>query len=196
MNSQTFYVAKEGYRGLFLLATLIVFCLISEFNGIAFLLFCFCLFWAFLFRDPNRHSSYLAPNAFLSPVDGEVRDLVFQEDQVIVTIEVGLLDVGILRSPVAIDQYSVSQISGVPLFFSSQKHFLAPQSTIHFESCTMRITQNLFHLSLLDSRNFKQGEKMGFLKAGEVQISIKNLESKIDIGDKLKGGESVIGYLQ
>lgn len=197
MNSRTFYLAKEGHKGVLFLIVLVVLSLIFEFKFLAFLFFCCCLLWAFLFRDPERHSSYLSANAFLSPIDGKVRQIVFREDQAIVTIDVGLFDVGVLRAPIAFEKPCFSQMFGSPLFFSSKKSLLSPQSVIVFENHSMKIMQNLFHFPPIEAyRSCKQGEKIGFLKAGEVELVIKDIEIKINIGDQLKGGESVIGYLQ
>lgn len=197
MGSQTFYLAKGGHRGFLLLIALTILCLIFELKFFAFLFFCFCVLWIIFFRDPDRHSSFLAHNAFLAPIDGKVTQLVFQDDLAIITIKVNVLDVGVLRAPIAISDYHLFRVFGSPLFFSSMKSILSPQNTMTFEGHMMQITQNLFHLPPIEShRNFKQGERMGFLKAGEVRLRIKNIETKISIGDKLKGGESVIGYLQ
>lgn len=197
MNSQTFYLAKDGHKGFLLLLALIVLGLIFELKILAFFFFCLCVLWVILFRDPDRHSSYLAPNAFLSPIDGKVTQLVFQDDQAIITIKVDVFDVGVLRAPITIDHYHLSKVFGSPLFFSSKKMLLSPKSVLDFEGQTMQIIQNLFHFSPIQSnKSFKQGERMGFLKAGEVKLTIKNIETKISIGDRLKGGESVIGYLQ
>lgn len=197
MGSQTFYLAKGGHRGFLLLMALTILCLIFELKFFAFLFFCFCVLWIVFFRDPDRRSPFLSSNAFLAPIDGKVTQLVFQDDLAIITIQVKVFDVGILRAPIAINNYHFSRIFGSPLLFSSMKTILSPQDTIVFEGHTMQITQNLFHFSPIEfSKDFKQGDQMGFLKAGEIKLTIKNIEAKVSIGDKLKGGESVIGYLQ
>lgn len=197
MGSQTFYLAKDGYRGLLFLVSLVILGLIFGLKAFAFFFFCFCVLWVILFRDPERRSSSLASNTFLSPIDGKVTQLVFQDNQAIITIKVDLLDVGVLRAPMKIDQYRLSKIFGPPLFFSSKKALLSPEVTMNFENHRMKITQYLFHFSPIeDNGSFKQGERMGFLKAGEIQLIVENIETKIDIGNQLKGGESVIGYLQ
>lgn len=197
MGSQTFYLAKDGHKGFLFLIALVILALIFGLKIFAFLFFCLCVLWVLLFRDPERHSSFLAPNAFLSPIDGRVTQLVFQDEKAIITIQVGVFDVGVLRAPITISHYYLSKIFGSPLFFSSKKSLLSPQSTLKFEGHLMQITQNLFHFSPIECKeSFKQGERMGFLKAGEIQLVLKNIETKISIGDQLKGGESVIGYLQ
>lgn len=197
MSSQTFYLAKGGHRGFLLLIALTILCLIFELKFFALFFFCFSVLWIIFFRDPDRHSPFLSHNAFLAPIDGRVTQLVFQDDLAMITIQVNLLDVGVLRAPIAISDYHISRIFGSPLLFSSMKSILSPQDTIAFEGHMMQITQNLFHCSPIEfNKDFKQGERMGFLKAGEIRLTIKNIETKVSVGDKLKGGESVIGYLQ
>ncbi len=197
MNSQNFFLAKEGHKGAILLAILIVLSLIFDLNHFAFLLFCFFAFWIVLFRNPERKAFHLSSNAFLSPIDGKIIQIQSNGDYALIRIEVGLFDVGILHAPVEIAFCQVANIYGSPLFFSSKKSMLSPQSEVVFGEHQMRFTQNLFHIPPIDSeRSYSQGERMGFLKAGSVELRIKKIELKVNVGDRLKGGESVIGYLQ
>lgn len=197
MRSPTLYLAKDGYKGLLFFLFLFFLGLILGFKALSFFAFCLCVLWAILFRDPERHPYSFEENAFLSPVDGKVIDLVFRENKVLMTIKVDVLDVGVLRAPINIDEYRLSKISGSPLYFSSKKALLCPQITMKFEKYAMKITQNLFRFLPIEAKaSFRQGQKMGFLKAGEIELALEDIEVKVDVGQQLKSGESVIGYMQ
>ena len=197
MNSQNFYFAREGQKGAIFLIVLVILSLIFDLNGLAFWLFGFLAFWLILFRNPERKAFHISSNAFLSPIDGKIIQIQSNGDYALIRIEVGLFDVGILHAPVEITSFQIANIYGSPLFFSSKKSLFSPQSEVSFGEHKMKIVQNLFHISPIDlAKNYAQGARMGFLKAGNVELRIKKIELKVNVGDKLKGGESVIGYLQ
>lgn len=171
--------------------------MIFDFNQLAFLLFCFFALWVFLFRNPDREAKNFSSNAFLSPIDGRVTRIASEGDYVYVNLDVGLFDIGVLRAPIEIVSYQFFHIHGSPLCLSSKASLLSPKIEINFGDHQMKIRQQLFHIHPLEPQNqFLQGERMGFLKQGKVELKMKKIELKINVDDRLKGGESVIGYLQ
>lgn len=196
MNAQTFYVAPIGQKGALVLFILFVLSVFLSFEVLAFCFFVALIAWIFMFRNPERLATHLSSNAFLAPIDGKVEEIYAEGEYSVVIIHVGILDVGVLRSPLYISSYDISCLYGVPLLFSSKKNLLSPNFSLSFANHLLKIEQNLFSFFPIEQKErFERGERMGFLKAGKIKLRIKNIELKINIGDKIKGGESVIGYL-
>ncbi|WP_027326951.1 hypothetical protein [Helicobacter pametensis] len=197
MNSQTFYISKYGQRGALILFVCLILSLVFSWDLFALIVFCCLFLWIVMFRNPERLATHLSPNAFLAPIDGKILEILTQGDRTKIVISVGVLDVGILRSPMHIDHYEISAIHGVPLFFSNKKEAFSPHLSLKFGNHFLKIQQNLFRINPLDEqKSFERGERMGFLKAGKVELELESVELKVNIGDKIRGGESVIGYLK
>lgn len=198
MNSKITYLARSGYKGALWLGGLLLLFLFFGFSNLAFLFAIALAFWIFMFRNPERVALHLSENAFLSPIDGEIKQIQSKENITTITINSSVLDVGVIRSPMDIADYKIDALYGIPLYFSKTKEFFASKISFSFARGKMTFCPSLFHIYPLNpkTQNLERGERMGFMKAGEVVIEIKDIEVKVNVGDKLKGGESVLGYLQ
>lgn len=196
MSPRIFYIAQGGKRGALILLGLCILSALLSFEVLACLFLVFFVLWVVAFRNPERLATHLSENTFLAPIDGKIIEIDTKGDKTKVVIEVGIMDVGVLRSPVVIKDYQLSASYGVPLFFSKKRDFFSPISCLTFSNHSICVIQNLFHIAPFYSQDcFERGERMGFVKAGRVEMQIQKIELKVNIGDKIKGGESVIGYL-
>lgn len=198
MSSKITYLARSGYKGAIWLGVLLLLAIFFGFSNLAFLFAIALVFWIFMFRNPERVALHLSDNAFLSPIDGEIKQIQSKENITIITIVSGVLDVGVIRSPFDIAEYKIDNLYGIPLYFSKTKEFFASKFDFSFKRGKMTFRPNLFHIYPLKPKTtmLERGERIGFMKAGEVVIEIKDIEIKVNVGDKLRGGESVLGYLQ
>lgn len=197
MNSKITYLAKSGYKGAIILAALLGVAILLGLKNLAFLFAIALVGWVYMFRNPERVALHLSDNALLAPIDGEIKQIQSAGDKCIITIESKIFDVGVIRSPLNIQNYQISQTYGIPLYFSQKRDFFNPKVEFCFGENKMIFSPRLFHIFPLKSSitTLERGERMGFMK-GEVQMEIKNLETKLNVGDKVRGGESVLGYLQ
>ncbi|MCE3047176.1 hypothetical protein [Helicobacter kayseriensis] len=196
MSPRVFYIAQGGKKGALILLGLCIFSAILSFEFLACLFLILFALWVFAFRNPERLATHLSENIFLAPADGKIVEICAKGDKTKVVIEVGAMNVGVLRSPIAIKNYQLSKSCGVPLFFSKKRDFFSPVSSLSFLGHSICITQNLFRIEPFYSQGeFERGERMGFVKAGRVEMQIQKIELKVNVGDRIKGGESVIGYL-
>lgn len=198
MNSKITYLARSGYKGAFWLGGLLLLAIFFGFSKLAFVFVLLLAFWLFMFRNPERVALHLSNNAFLSPIDGKIKQIESKENVTVITISSNIFDVGVIRSPFDISEYKINNLYGVPLYFSKTKDFFASKFDFDFGRGKMTFRPALFHIYPLKPKTtlLQRGERMGFMKAGEVKIEIRDIEVKVNVGDKLRGGESVLGYLQ
>lgn len=195
MNAQTFCIARSGIKGALILGALLIAGLIFSLETLSWCLFILFVFWVFMFRNPERLATNLSNNAFLAPIDGKIKEIDTRGNRSKVVVDVGILDTGVLRSPIKILNCKKSAFHGVPLLMQKQA-FFSPEYILSFGHCLIKVTQNLFDsYPFFEQTSFERGERMGFVKVGKVELEIENIELKINVGDKIKSGESVIGYL-
>lgn len=197
MSSQINFLAKSGYKGAVWLVALLGASLLFGLGGLCFVFFISLVFWIILFRNPERNALHLSENAILAPIDGIVTDISSKAEVCQITIKNKLFDVGVIRSPQHIQAHTLLETHGIPLFFSSKKIFFNSEIIFSFGENKMTLRPQIFHLPpLYPSLNeLERGERMGFMK-GEIILEIKKIETKLNVGDRVKGGESVLGYLQ
>lgn len=198
MNTQTFYIAKSGYKGLVVLLVLLLISLMFDCQVFSYIFLGLLLFWGFIFRNPERNALHISSNAFIAPVDGVIKEITSKEGKTILTLQIGILDVGVLRSPMDIEKFESDTRYGAPLLFAKAKKFLSPKTVLKTEKFRLKIFSQFLHISPLEISHDKmvRGERIGFIKSGVVKVEVDNLEIKVNIGDKVLGGESVLGYLR
>lgn len=209
MATTTQIIARQGYKGAIILFIGFALCLWAELDICAFVLFVGLVLWLFAFRNPEKIPANIAPNAFVSPVDGIVREICMIDSALHIVIETRALDVGIIRAPCDVLKADISYKHGLTLSLANKATKKALNATMSFKC----VDDNAFELvfypicfgshSLFASENLHIGERIGFMKMGQTRIIIpqstkksKNaeLELKISIGDKLSSLHSIIGY--
>ncbi len=190
-------LARESKNGVIALGVWILFCYFCNFSFGVFLgiVVLGALVWAF--RNPERISSK-EKNIILAPIDGEVISINQEENQCSITIKVHFFDCGFLRAPLESKSIKVSKKSGLLLHFSPLADKLNEQITLKAPSFEILLSPRIFSASCYEGENFFIGERIGFIKTGEVKINLlKPLASlNISIGDRILAGQSVIGYVK
>jgi len=168
------------------------------FVGLAF-------FMAFFFRDPQRTIPTEA-NIIISAADGKVTRIEDREGGKFVSVFLSPVDVHINRAPIA------GKVTRVELFQGKKAPATSNEAsqtnernavTIEGEKMTVVCTQIV---GILARRivcwskagdNLQIGEKYGLIKFGSRTdlLMPKNVEIAVKVGDKVVGGETVIGRL-
>jgi phosphatidylserine decarboxylase len=198
-------MVKEGLP--FVLIPIIVALIFAFFQiwiGVA-LFVALALFMAFFFRDPQR----TVPNEadiIVSAADGKVTRIEDRENGKFVSVFLSPVDVHINRAPIA------GKVTKVELFQGKKAPATSNQAsqtnernamTIEGEKMTVVCTQIV---GILARRivcwskvgdNLHIGEKYGLIKFGSRTdlLMPKNVEIAVKVGDKVVGGETVIGRL-
>ncbi len=207
-------VAREGLP--FILLSLSITCLFLFLNMILpFLFFCLVtLFVIFFFRDPERKCRQ-TQDSVLSPADGEVIEIrkvkaennPLKQDAVKISIFMSLFNVHVNRIPV---KGSVKHISYHPgKFFSAdldkaseqnEKNIVCMETDTHQQIAVIQIAGLIARRIVCwvkEGDTVLQGQRFGLIRFGsrlEVFMA-DNSKVNVHLGQKVKAGETIVGYL-
>ena len=208
---KTELILKEGSpfilaSGIFAVISLLFlgkFCVI-----LAFLLLFFFLYF---FRNPERIPEDSSQNVIISPSDGTVLSItdeispITKEEAIKVSIRLSLFDVHIQRSPINGTISAREYIHGEFLSLNDEKASeLNEQNRVLFENENNKIVVNQIAgfitrriVSFKDLGPVKLAQRYGMIMFGsQVDVYLpKHITLKVSEFQKLKAGESVIGYL-
>lgn len=164
------------------------------------------LFMAFFFRDPSR----TAPNdesVVVSAADGRVTRVEENDDGKLVSVFLSPLDVHINRSPIAGLVRSVTYIPGKKMpATSNEASFVNERNSLSIEGKKMTVvcTQIAGILArrivcwAKEGDNLDLGQKFGLIKfSSRTDVLMpRNVEIMVAIGDRVRGGETIIAKLR
>lgn len=161
-----------------------------------------------MFRNPERVREG-SESAFMSPVDGVVRDIKYEDSQIVVVIETRMFDVGVIRMPCDSVQSKISRLEGLTLALLPKKTQDVLNASMRFENLQdKRFVMEFFPMVFTSysigsaSQLLRMGERIGFMKSGMTHISLPQndgnleLDLKINIGDRVYALQSPIGYFK
>jgi len=208
---KTELILKEGYPFIFASAffAVVSFLFLSKFWVV--LAFLLLFFFIYFFRNPERIPEDTAKNVIISPSDGTVLSIseavspLTKEESLKISIRLSILDVHIQRAPIKSEIKAKEYIHGEFLSLNNEKASeLNEQNRVLFENEKIKIVVNQI-AGFITRRiiNFKDlgpvdlGERYGMIMFGsQVDVYLpKNVTLKVSEFQKIKAGESVIGYL-
>lgn len=210
-------IIKVSSEGLHLVLAVTVFGWILALLGfklISFLFFCLTVLFLFFFRDPNRNVTH-NENAIISPADGKIVEITdieepnfLNQNRRRVSIFLSLLDCHVNRFPVSGKVLATKYVSG-KFGLAFQKEASGDNeklSTLIELNSGLRIV--LVQIAGFLARRivsrasvgkyFNQGERFGIIKFGSRVDLFLPMDSQleVEIGNKVKGGETVIAWLK
>ena len=199
-QTTTQIIAKEGIKPILFSCMLVFLCIFIHLQIFALVFFILSLFFIVLFRNPERISKYRKDNAILSPCDGIIRDISINNNEATIKIEIGLFDVGILRTPMFVDSINATYQYG--LFIKDDENLKEILNTKH---CIDGIKDNrviysmkLFpevwnKISIYEANQAFMGDRIGFMKYGYLVLNIHSIcDIKVQRGDNVFAGQSLI----
>jgi phosphatidylserine decarboxylase len=213
MTEDHWPIAKEGLLFLIPTAVLTFFFWLLGWQAVAFLGIVFTLFIAFFFRNPKRKIPNLQ-NVILSPADGKVifvgeaQEKRYLQDKALkVSIFMSVFDVHINRSPVSGKVFKTVYNPGEFFVANAEK-----SSLLNEQNAIILLTEDRFKILVVQIAGLvarrivcyakagallKRGEIFGLIRFGSrvdlyLPLSVNPL---VRVGQKVKGGESIIGYL-
>ena len=209
---KTEIILKEGYPYIivsgiaFLLSLLLHFPLIVQIG-----FFALFLFFLYFFRNPETVPEITSPNAIISPSDGTIISItdaispITKKESTKLSIRLSLFDVHIQRSPIEGEMKAREYIHGEFLFLSDKKASeLNEQNRVLFENELASIVVNQIAgfitrriIMFRDLGPIKLAERYGMITFGsQVDVYLpKNTTLKVTEFQKVKAGESLIGYI-
>jgi phosphatidylserine decarboxylase len=168
------------------------------------------IFFLWFFRDPKRTIPQ-DPGAVVSPADGKVTDVstvtVGNQQQTRVSIFLSVFDVHVNRSPIAGVVRDVRYQHGQ--FLNAMNAVCADkneQNIVTMEGDGQKVVfkqiagllarRIVFHPKLGD--RLERGQRVGLIKFGSRTDLLLDASARMNvkIGDRVKGGSSILAYLQ
>ena len=208
---KTEIILKEGSP--FILASSIFVVISLLFLGKFWIVLSFLILFFFLyfFRNPERIPEDSSQNVIISPSDGTVLSIseeispLTKEEAIKVSIRLSIFDVHIQRSPIEGEMSAREYLHGEFLSLNDEKASeLNEQNRVLFEKGNNKIVVNQIAgfitrriIMFRDLGPVKLAERYGMIMFGsQVDVYLpKNITLKVSEFQKLKAGESVIGYL-
>ncbi|MCU1288844.1 MAG: phosphatidylserine decarboxylase precursor-related protein [Acidobacteria bacterium] len=201
----SFIMVKEGFP--FVFGTILIAAIFAVFQiwiGVAVFIF-LAFFMAYFFRDPRRTVPGEA-GIIVSAADGRVTRVEENENGKVVSVFLSPLDVHINRAPIAGRIRKIEYIRGKKNPATSDQASLINERnslTIEGEKMTVVCTQiaGIVARRIVcwskEGDTLELGEKFGLIKFSSRTdlLMPKNVEVLVKIGDRVVGGETVIGRL-
>lgn len=192
-------ITRESFGGLLVIGVWLLFCFMIDCSLGLLVGILALIAWVWAYRNPERIPLERGEDIVLAPIDGRVSNIEQLKNGVRISIEVGFFDTGLVRSPQATQDITLEKKSGLVAQFSPLKKRLnetlsaISNSKSHYK---IRLFPRVFkHSRFYAPIAFRAGERMGFMKVGMLELEVDSpLELRAHIGDRLKGGTSVIGY--
>ena len=209
---KTEIILKEGYPYILGSFSIFFFSLIMT-ESFIWHIFWFLVFafFVYFFRNPERVPEDTSSNAIISPSDGTIIAItdaispITKNESIKISIRLSLLDVHVQRSPIKGEIKAREYIHGEFLFLSDEKASeLNEQNRVLFENKKAKVVVNQIAgfitrriVMFRDLGPIKLAERYGMITFGsQVDIYLpKNTIVKVTEFQKVKAGESLIGYI-
>lgn len=208
MQTNTFPIAKEGWKYLaysFALSLLFLVLDLDFFVFISCIAFCFMLY---AFRNPERELSSFEKGSILAPSDGVVHGIEELHDSKYayrIDIESGFSNIGVLRVPSnavvsKVQKYNGTRVaSNSHLFKDTNENvtLLLEDASGNSFQIVHRLKQSFAPLvvNVSESQKLMQTTRYGFMLNGMTSIYLpSNFRVNVNIANELKASQSLIGY--
>ncbi len=163
-------------------------------------------FIAFFFRDPERNVPQ-EPNVIVSAADGRITRIEETEEGKLVSIFLSPLDVHINRAPIGGKITKITYTKGKKIPATSDKaSYINERNSLVIENEKLKVTctqiAGILARRIVCWKNegdkVEIGERFGLIKFGSRTdiLMPPSVEILIQIGDKVRGGETVIARLK
>lgn len=209
MRNDTFIIAKDGLRCIAATAALALFMMIIDADLLTFAASVLFLLTLWVYRNPERVLPHAQEKSIVSVCDGTVKSIETVEDEegnvrYNITVKSNFLDTSILRVPFACTVQESTVVSGARLSGTSPlAERLNEKSLVLFgKGEDQVVVVHTLQLASVGIKNYLQeehqvfqGARYGLMVKGETMIALPP-ESRvaIKIGQKVRAGETLIGY--
>ncbi|MBW1971280.1 MAG: phosphatidylserine decarboxylase family protein [Deltaproteobacteria bacterium] len=214
MNPTTYPIAKEGFIFIIPLLALTLFFLLIGYLILGIVFLFLSLFSLFFFRNPKRNPPK-DEKAIVSPADGKVIEIssIYEEkflkkDVIKISIFMNLFNVHINRAPITAKVENIKYTPGKFLPANSrdssiknEKNTLLMATQIGFQFLLVQIAGIIARRIVCYAKkgeNLLKGEIVGMIRFGsrvDLYIPKDICEISVKIGEKVKAGETILGYL-
>lgn len=194
-------IVRESFLGVVCFIVWIVLCRVFDFSLGLLLGVVLFLAWLWAFRNPERTPIDRGDDIVLAPIDGIIGNIEHMQENTRISIDVSFFDVGLVRAPQNIETMVLEKKSGLVAYFSPLQKELNEMMRANIAgkvSCSISLYPRVFkHTKFYAPITYRLGERMGFMKVGTLVLELPDsVDVRVHIGDKLKGGMDVLGYIK
>ena len=208
MRTNLFPIAKEGLKYLSSLSIFLLVTLLLDWEFISLIVAIIIVAVAYIFRNPERALPAFENGSVISPVDGLVKsieELDNSEYAYKIEIQSEYRHVSLLRAPFYADIKELEKQNGTRVS-SHSKLFNDTNENLEIVfldeaknsvKVIHRLEQSFspIFVELLPAQKLIQTARYGVMVNGLTTIYLpENFRLSVNIGNELKGGESLIGY--
>jgi phosphatidylserine decarboxylase len=207
--NDTSIIAKDGFKCIAAAAALLLVCMAVDADILTFLSALLLLLTLWVFRNPERSIPYFESDSIVSVADGMVKSIETLEDTsgvntFKIVIKSGFLDTSVLRVPFSCEVGKTETVHGArlsPTLPLSDK--LNEQSKIVFGQNNKQVrVMHKLHMATVGIKNrltekaqAVQGMRYGLMVKGETTMILPgNSRVAVKVGEKVRAGETLIGY--
>ena len=209
MDNNLFILHKHALKYIAYAFVAAIIFLILDLELLAVAAFVFMLLSAYVFRNPEKSIQDYEKNAFVSPVDGEVLNIEYLEDDIFaykVTIASRYQDVSVLRVPYSAKVQNLTFVKGARLA-KDAKLFDALNEYASFElvdedNHIVKVVHKLsrsfapIFLDINENEELIKGSRYGTMLSGVSTIYLpKSFKLHLTAGTKVSASETLLGYL-
>ncbi|MEA3373016.1 MAG: hypothetical protein U9Q62_04920 [Campylobacterota bacterium] len=213
MRSNTFIIAREGWKYLGALLGLLILCILFDADILEFLTFVALLAVAYVYRNLERVVPYYQESSIVAVADGRIEGVETIDECPLMdggpcyklTISSSCLDSSLLRAPMDshLSYKEVrrgNRLSHTKLLAASLNEKALLKFTGSSENSVVvdhLLEQSIDELSLYLQQDNKvnQGNRYGLMLKGMHTIYLpENSRVAIKVGDRVRAGETLLGY--
>jgi len=208
MRNNLFIIAKSGWKYIAYAAAAFILFSILDLDILAFVAFVATALFIYLFRNPERVTPFYQQKSLVSPCDGVVtaiEDLEEADFAYRLDIESSYFDVGVLRVPMHAKVENIQIVRGTRVAKSSKLFPLLNEHasiTFHDDNGNRvkvihRLKQSLapLDIELIRAQELMPSARYGMMINGVTSIYLPaNFRLNLNVGQELKGAETLIGY--
>ena len=198
MNKNTNIIAKEGIKPIGCIFLIFLFFYVIDADFFSFFSFVVMVFSLYFFRN-EEHIIPREENQILAPIDGTIKDIIKSDSGIKIVIVNSLMDNHLIRMPIDSEIEDIQIKNGAFLSFGSDKlQKLNQKAHIVLKGIKLTLISTFIpkkpKLYIKNWDKVQSGDRIGFLYSGIVIMQLpSNIKLSIQINDKIKSAESVIG---
>jgi phosphatidylserine decarboxylase len=208
MTNKLFPIYYSGLKYIYSAFGVFILCMIFDLDLLSFIASLAMVFFIFVFRNPEREVPAFEEGSVVAPVDGIVVAIQEIEDEKYayrVEVEASCLDVGVLRAPIdaqvsAIElNHGARLSSATPLYKELNENIFVAFDAPNGNSVGVQhyLKQTLFPLvvDIMQDQKVKQASRYGYIAHANSFIYLpQNFRISVNVGNELKGSETLLGY--
>ncbi len=204
--NDTFIVSKAGHKHIAVAAAFFIIFTLFGWGFFKLLSFLALAFFIFIYRNPEREIPYFQNGSLISPVDGKVVAINTLDNGYEVVIHSSLFDTSVLRAPFFSKVKSLQLRNGARLSTDIRKAMLLNEKVeIAFEDAknnvilVTHVLDNSIDDITVDAhidQDLQQGKRYGVMTKGKTLVTFPaSCRLSLHVGDQLRAGETLLGYI-